>query len=278
MSMAHATRSLDDAVGSLARLPGRPRPTTRSSSTSRTTGFLYGEHRRFGKNDPWEESVNVPDGGQVPGRASDRSAVRQRRARAERGSRGHDRRPRRVLLGGPTGDRSFPSCSGRRERSGSRSDRALPRGAHEGRRLLAASRSTAASRYARIRGDRDRRYKYVEFDDGSRQLIDLKTDPRELRNLASGRNVRASLERSLAARLDRMMGSHLQTTIATGPGPTLQNRIAAFTYFSPSRFATYRCRLVRDGTPDPWHPCPGQFAAIGDLADGKYAFQVAGII
>jgi hypothetical protein len=74
-----------------------------------------------------------------------------------------------------------------------------------------------------------------------------------------------------------MMGSRLRTTIATGPGPTLDGRVAAFTYFSPSRYATYRCRLVQAGTPGAWASCPGQFYAVGDLADGQYVFQVEGI-
>ena len=30
-------------------------------------GFLYGEHRRFGKNDAWEESVQRSDDDPVPG-------------------------------------------------------------------------------------------------------------------------------------------------------------------------------------------------------------------
>src|SRR5207244_13374500 len=62
------------------------------------------------------------------------------------------------------------------------------------------------------------RYKYVEYDDGSRLLIDLKRDPLELHDL-SGTRRGALLERSLRARLHAMMTPKVETTIVTGPGP-----------------------------------------------------------
>jgi hypothetical protein len=34
---------------------------------------------------------------------------------------------------------------------------------------------------------------------------------------------------------------------------------------------------VRAGATGAWTPCPGQFYAVGDLADGRYVFQVEGI-
>ena len=59
VSMAHATRSLDDAMGAvLESLGDRSRDTLVIFMSD--NGFLYGEHRRVGKNDQWEESVNVP--------------------------------------------------------------------------------------------------------------------------------------------------------------------------------------------------------------------------
>ena len=65
----------------------------------------------------------------------------------------------------------------------------------------------------------------------------------------------------------------------TGPWPreSPPGRMAAFTFFSPSRFSTYRCRLTRDGAPSTWHACDGQSEAFGGLADGHYLFEVAGI-
>ena len=58
-SMAHATRSFDDSVGALLGSLGNRAQDTMVIYLS-DNGFLYGEHRRTGKNDPWEESVNVP--------------------------------------------------------------------------------------------------------------------------------------------------------------------------------------------------------------------------
>ena len=120
------------------------------------------------------------------------------------------------------------------------------------------------------------RYKYVEFDDGSRQLIDLKKDPHELHDLS--RNPRdAGLRRQMVSKLHALMRPQLQTTIATGPDGAVSSRVAEFSFFSPSRFATYRCRLIRRGKTAPWRSCPGGFAAFSDLADGSYRFEVAGI-
>ena len=73
------------------------------------------------------------------------------------------------------------------------------------------------------------------------------------------------------------MQPRLQTTIATGPGNPFSSRVAEFSFFSPSRFATYRCRLIAGGKTAPWRSCPGGFAAFSDLADGRYRFEVAGI-
>jgi hypothetical protein len=120
------------------------------------------------------------------------------------------------------------------------------------------------------------RYKYVEFDDGSRQLIDLKKDPHELRDLSSNPGS-AGLRRAMMSKLHALLRSRLQTTIATGPSGAFSPRVAEFSFFSPSRFATYRCRLVPNGKTAPWRSCPGGFAAFSDLADGSYRFEVAGI-
>jgi hypothetical protein len=120
------------------------------------------------------------------------------------------------------------------------------------------------------------RYKYVEFDDGSSQLIDLKEDPHELHDLS--RNPRSSaLRRAMASKLHALLRPRLQTTIAAGPGRPFSSRVAEFSFFSPSRFATYRCRLIPNGKTAPWRSCPGGFAAFSDLADGSYRFEVAGI-
>jgi hypothetical protein len=120
------------------------------------------------------------------------------------------------------------------------------------------------------------RYKYVEFDDGTRQLIDLKKDPLELRDLSRNPGS-AGLRRQMASKLHALVQPRLQTTIATGPSGPASSRVAEFSFFSPSRFATYRCRLIREGKSAPWRSCPGGLAAFSDLADGSYRFEVAGV-
>ena len=57
--MAHSVRSLDDSVATLLQAVGDRADNTLVIYLS-DNGFLYGEHRRFGKNDAWEGSVRVP--------------------------------------------------------------------------------------------------------------------------------------------------------------------------------------------------------------------------
>ena len=123
------------------------------------------------------------------------------------------------------------------------------------------------------------RYKYVQYDDGSRELFDLQrrsartAEPRRRAGLRLD-DRRAPLEARIArGRPD------VDTTIVTGPWPARDgpSRSAAFTFFSPSRFSTYRCRLTHDGVADPWHACDGSPPRSGNLADGDYTFEVAGI-
>lgn len=274
--MAHAVRSLDDSIGSLLGSLGRRYRDTLVIFMS-DNGFLYGEHRRFGKNDPWEESVNVPMVVRYPAvlpssqafvsgalvQNVDLAATITDLAGIRWDSDGqsflpvlqrqqHTVRTAALIEQCRGVSQGTPSCSGL---------------TFDGGKVVTPG----------FQGIVTERYKYVEYDDGSTQLIDLRHDPLETRNLAVGRRRRSSLQGTLAARLHAMMGSPLETTIATGPGSTLDGRVAAFTYFSPSRFATYRCRLVHAGTPDAWKPCPGQFYAVGDLSDGHYVFQVEGI-
>ena len=67
------------------------------------------------------------------------------------------------------------------------------------------------------------------------------------------------------------------TTIVTGPDGPADTRAFTFRYFSPSRFATYRCRLDRDGVAGPWRACDGQTDVVGPLSDGDYLFRVRGM-
>jgi arylsulfatase A-like enzyme len=274
-SMAHATRSFDDSVDALLGSLGDRAQDTLVIYLS-DNGFLYGEHRRTGKIDHWEESVNVPmvvrypaalpadgafasealvqnvdlaptilDAVGLPWGGDGRSflPVVERRKHTVRTA---------VLIehcrGGSLG---IPDCSGYN---------------FNGARVMTPG----------FQGVVTGRYKYVEFDDGSRELIDLKKDPDELHDLSRNKGS-AGLRRAMAAKLHALVRPRLRTTIATGPGNPFSSRVAEFSFFSPSRFATYRCRLVPDGKSAPWHSCPGGFAAFSDLADGGYRFEVAGI-
>ncbi len=281
--MARATRSLDDAVGTmLASLGDRSRDTLVIYFSD--NGFLYGEHRRFGKNDPWEESVKVPMVVRYPAvLPEDQSFVTN--ALVQNVDIAPTIADLAGLSWGADGKSFLPILKGTKHAVRPAALIEHCRGVSQG--TLGCSGLTFDGGRVNTPGFEGivtPRYKYIEFDDGSVQLLDLKQDPEELHGLplntraSNGRSTRASsLQRQLSTRLRNLMRPPLKTTIATGPGPSLSARVAAFTYFSPSRFSNYRCRLVRDGTPDPWRACPGEFYAVGDLADGHYVFQVEGI-
>jgi arylsulfatase A-like enzyme len=272
--MARATRALDDSIRSiLDSLGDRSRDTLVIFLSD--NGFLYGEHRRTGKNDQWEEAVNVPMVVRFPAMLpADQAFV-------------SDDLVQNVDIA-PT----IADLVGLRWGADGRSF--LPILQHKEPLRTAAliehcrgvSRGTLDCTGLKYDGGRvetpgfqgivTRRYKYVEFDDGSVQLLDLKKDPHELHDLSRDPR-RAALRRTLDRRLQAMLRPRLDTTIASGPGPSVASGIAGFTYFSPSRFASYRCRLIADGDAAPWHECPGGFDATGDLSGGHYTFQVAGI-
>ena len=274
VAMAHATRSLDDAMGAiLASLGDRSQDTLVVFLSD--NGFLYGEHRRTGKNDQWEESVNVPMVVRYPamlpaGQAFVSNGLVQNVDIAPTiadliglpwGADGVSFLPILKHKGSPRTAALIEHCRG------------VSRGAldctglqYDGGRVETPG----------FQGVVTQRYKYVEFDDGSIQLLDLKKDPHEMHDLSRDPRY-AALRRSLQARLRAMVRPRLRTTIASGPGPSISARVAGFTFFSPSRFASYRCRLTTDGVAAAWHPCPSGFDAFGDLSDGHYRFEVAGI-
>ena len=274
-SMAHTVRSLDDAVGRMVDSLGSRAQNTVVVYLS-DNGFLYGEHRRTGKNDAWEESVNVPMIVRYPAALPTDQAFTS------------DALVQNVdiaatiadIIGIPWGadGQSFLPVMERKRRSVRKAAlieqcRGASRGAldctglnYDGGRVQTPG----------FQGIVTSNYKYVEFDDGTTQLINLKRDPHEFHDL-SHNPADAGLRRTLAARLHAMEKPPLKTTIATGPGSSLAARVASFQFFSPSRFATYRCRLEKQGAPAPWLECPGGFAAFNDLADGSYRFEVAGV-
>ena len=271
--MARATRSLDDAVARILSSLGDRANDTLVVYLS-DNGFLYGEHRRFGKNDAWEESVRVPMVVRYPaatgGGPTATNALVQN----------IDIAPTLAEVAGirwAADGRSFlPLLTGQEKQIRSAALIEHCRGASMGTipcsGLLYDGGNTDTPGFEGIVTDR---YKYVRYDDGSVQVIDLKRDPLELHNLARRPGARG-LRSWLAARLARRLRPAATTTIATGPGATLGSRVAAFTYFSPSRLATYRCRLIHDGEEEPWHACPSAGTAYGDLAEGRYKFQVVG--
>jgi arylsulfatase A-like enzyme len=277
-AMAHATRSFDDAVDRLLSSLGNRVDDTLVVYLS-DNGFLYGEHRRFGKNDPWEESVRVPMVVRYPrALATSRSFVSKSLVQnvdiaptiadvaglawsADGVSllpllRGRKAVRKSVLIEHCRGARRHdPTCSG----------------------LYYEGGNTDTPGFEGIITSR---YKYVRYDDGSRQLIDLAADPGELRNLlaAPGRTSgrAAMIERRLASALTGGLRSAPRTTIVTGPGDSVRAGVAVFTFFSPSLYARYRCRLSRDGHPSSWRSCAGERQGFSGLEEGHYRFEVAG--
>ena len=267
VAMAHATRSFDDAVAAVLRSLGDRADETLVIYVS-DNGFLYGEHRRFGKNDAWDEATRVPMVARFP------SALPAARAfSTESLVQNVDIAPTLAdaagFAWGADGHSMLPLIS--RQRNSIRSAALLEHCRGEVRGTLPCTGlyfEGANTDSAGYQGIVTPRYKYVEYDDGTVQLTDLRRDPQELRNLVAvaPRSIRgrtaAALRLRLNAQLSRLMSSRAQTTIATGPG-FLSSRAAVFTFFSPSRFAEYRCRLV-GGDPNPaWRPCPGGFATFG---------------
>ena len=213
--MAHATRSFDDAVGRLIDSLGDRAQDTLVIYLS-DNGFLYGEHRRTGKNDPWEESVNVPMVVRYP------AALPASRAFTS------DALVQNVDIASTVADavgfqwggdgQSFLPIVERKKRAVRQAAlieqcRGVSRGITDcsGYAFNGARATTPG-----FQGVITQRYKYVEFDDGSRQLIDLQKDPHEFHDLS--RNPRdAGLRRQMVSKLHALMRPKLQTTIATGP-------------------------------------------------------------
>ena len=272
--MAHSARSLDDSVATLLNSLGDRADNTLVIYLS-DNGFLYGEHRRFGKNDAWEESVRVP------------MAIRYPALLPGSQSYATDALAQNVDVASTIADvAGIPwAADGRSLVPLLIRDRSRVRSAALIERCRADTRGQALCSGISFDGDTTwpagyqgvvtERFKYVEYDDGTRQLIDLKKDPNELVNLTAVPRFRQTVIR-LRAQLRALMGTSVQTTIATGPRGRSTSKSPVFTYFSPSRFSTYRCRLTQDGKSPAWHPCGAEGETLGPLADGHYTFAVAG--
>jgi N-acetylglucosamine-6-sulfatase len=275
--MSHGVRSLDDSVGTiLHELGDRSRDTLVVYLSD--NGFLFGEHRRFGKTDAYEESVGVPMVVRFPALLPTGDAYTSHALVSN-----VDIAPTIAELAGLTwgsDGRSFvPLLDGSAKSIRSalliEHCRGVNRGSVPCSGLSFYAHQTRAGGYwGVITPDA----KYVRYDTGDRQLFDLRSDPGELRNLI-GSGGSTGLLTSMRQKLASLLRPNLQTTIVTGPWSigTGRSRVATFTFFSPSRFSTYRCRLPRGDEPDPWHACDGGTDAVGGLTDGTYTFEVAGI-
>jgi len=272
--MAHGVRSLDDSVASILHgLGDRSRDTLVIYLSD--NGFLFGEHRRFGKTDAYEGSVRVPMVIRYPAMLASPLISHALVSNVDIAS------TIASLTGLPweaDGRSLVPLLDGSAKSVRSALLIEHCRGANVGSvpcsGLSFYAHQTRAGGYWGVVTEDD---KYVRYDTGDRELFDLTSDPSELQNLVA-RPGSASAVASMEAKLKALLRPNRGTTIVTGPWPvgSPASRLATFTFFSPSRFSTYRCRLTHDGVPGPWQTCDGQTESYGGLADGQYAFEVAG--
>ena len=178
--------SVDDAV---ERIVGALRDTGQLDHTvivlMSDNGYFHGEHRiPFGKYLPYEPSIRVPLIVRAPSIASGATTA----ALASM----VDIAPTLLQLAGasplrpPDGRSLVPVLQD-------------PSGATVHREILLESGKNDAGAPV-YHGIRTARYKYVVYDDGDRELYDLRADPDEIHNLAGERAVEP-LEAKLAARL-----------------------------------------------------------------------------
>lgn len=274
-AMSRAVRALDDDMGQiLSALGDRSRDTLVFFLSD--NGFLLGEHRREAKIVPYEESVNTPfvvrfpalatgvpdtSGGlvsnidiaptiadlvDIPWHADGRSLVpllTHRRSSI---------RPA-VLINWCEG--IHPPCPGNQPST------------------VFIEPLLGVPSYL---GAVTRRYKFVQYRTGERELYDLTNDPYELVNHAGDPAWAGTLGHMAAYVAMLTSPPPVDTTIVTGPQGRADTRAFAFRYFSASRFATYECRLDRDGVAGRWRACDGQTRTVGPLRDGDYVFRVRG--
>jgi N-acetylglucosamine-6-sulfatase len=176
LAVDRAVEAIVDAVAATGRMGN-----TYFLFTS-DNGFLWGEHRRFGKVWPYEESIRVPLVIRVPGGRTARTV--------EEVALNIDIAPTIMDLAGaepglpPDGISLVPLFEG---------DRRSPRD-----RFLVEFLGYAphVPPYVALR---TKRFLYVEYRNGGRELYDLRTDPFELRNLFGDR--RRGPPATLVARL-----------------------------------------------------------------------------
>jgi len=271
---AQATRGLDDSIALLLDSLGSRLDNTMVVFTS-DNGYHFGEHRYDGKLVPYEESVRVPLVVRYPPlvpttRARSTGALAQTvdvtatiaAVAGVEWAAGDGRSLVPVLTGQASRVREsalITLCTGT----------SAPCAPRWERRADGPFRNASPPGYAALVTSTT---KYIEYTTGEKELYDLAADPAELRNLAG-----SGQTGEFAAQLRALRAPRLETTIAAGPFGAVRSRVARFSYFSPSRFATYQCRLVRDGATAPaWRGCGDQEELVAALPDGSYRFEVAG--
>jgi len=269
-AMTQSVECLDPAMGTILDSLGDRAQDTIVFYLS-DNGYLYGEHRRRGKTDPYEESVHVPFVIRYPAMAPapfvsdalvenvDIAPTIADLAGIEWHADGRSLVP--LLTGQATSVRDaalIEQCQGVTYPCYSDS--------------LVAEEPNDPS----WKGVTDGHYKYVEYVTGERELYDLQADPYEMTNLADDPSM-AEIQATLAADLAKLMApSGDWTTIATGPQGDVGPGSYRFQYFSPSRTATYLCRLDVNGRNGAWRSCPMQSSLVGGLVPGSYVFNVKG--
>jgi N-acetylglucosamine-6-sulfatase len=275
--MGHATRALDDSVNTILAALGSRAANTLVFYIS-DNGYHYGEHRRTWKASPFEESVRVP------------MAIRFPAALAPSGSFATNALVGNVDIAPTIADAAgFPwHADGQSlvpilDGSASTVRDAYLLERCTGIKLLTdpcrsfgwyPARQTTNPTYQAVVTDR---YKLIRYPlSNEDQLFDLANDPYEQHNLFDDPSI-ASVQQTLEDRLNALLGPPpVHTTIVSGPNGPLDARVATFTYFSQSRTAQYRCRLIHDGVAGSWFACDNQQTTIGGLDDGTYTFEVAG--
>jgi N-acetylglucosamine-6-sulfatase len=119
-------------------------------------------------------------------------------------------------------------------------------------------------------------YALIEHITGETELYDLAGDPYEMNNLA-GESGYEEIQAQLSADLAELHAPPVpDTTIVTGPDGDLASRLGTFTYFSQSLLATYECRVDRGALAGTWIACSQDGVTVGPLTDGNYTFNVRG--
>lgn len=271
--MARSVRALDDSVAILLDSLG-----TRADNTLvlylSDNGFLYGEHRRWDKEVPYQESIRIPFVVRYPPLLPD-GQVFQSWALVQN----VDVAPTIAELAGfdwgVDGLSLVPILSGQ---AASVRDAALIEHCVgllqwcPGGRPGFLGQLTVPAFWGVVTPT----HKYVEYGTGERELYDLVADPSELHNVA-GHAAHAGVESALAGTLAALRAPPPpQTTIVAGPQGLVEADTVTFRYFSQSSRATYSCRLDAGAEPGAWVSCNGQTFAVGPLPAGDYTFLVAG--